>query len=71
VCTDFASWSSKSVGQCEFDDEEPDAIPVEIVFFFKFTKDESGAPKLVSAMEFMDSLAMVKIVERQARGMKA
>jgi hypothetical protein len=43
---------------------------LEIVFVFKFTQHESGAPKLLSTMEFMDSLAMVKIVERHARGKK-
>jgi len=43
---------------------------VEIVFIFKFTEGEAGAPKLVSTTEFMDSLAMVKVVERQARGKK-
>ena len=62
--------SIKSVAQCAFDDGEPD-IPVEIVFVFKFTKDETGAPKLLSTMEFMDSLAMVKVAERQAKGKKA
>lgn len=44
---------------------------MEIVFIFKFTQDETGAAKLVSTTEFMDSLAMVKVVERQARGKKA
>ena len=41
---------------------------MEIVFIFKFTQDETGAAKLVSTTEFMDSLAMVKVVERQFRG---
>jgi len=61
---------SKTIAHCALQDEEPD-IPVEIVFIFKFTKDETGAPKLVSTMEFMDSLAMVKVAERQAKGNKA
>jgi hypothetical protein len=43
---------------------------VEIVFIFKFTQDENGTPKLISTMEFMDSLAMVNVAERQARGKK-
>lgn len=59
----------KTVAQCAFDDGGPD-IPVEIVFVFKFTQDETGSPKLVSTMEFMDSLAMVNVVERQARRKK-
>jgi len=41
---------------------------VQIVFIFKFTEGEAGAPKLVSTTEFMDSLAMVRVVERQVRG---
>lgn len=61
----------KAVAQCEFEDEEPDGIPVEIVFIFKFIQDETGAPKLASTTEFMDSLAMVKVIERQAKGKKA
>ena len=43
---------------------------MEIVFIFKFTQDGAGVPKPVSTTEFMDSLAMVKAVERQARGKK-
>jgi len=58
-----------SVAQCAFDDGEPN-IPVEIVFVFKFTQDEAGAPKLLSTMEFMDSLAMVNVAGRQAKGKK-
>ena len=61
---------SKTMAHCALQDEEPD-IPVEIVFIFKFTQTEAGAPKLVSTTEFMDSLAMVKVAERQARGGKA
>ena len=61
---------SKTIAHCAFDDGEPD-IPVEIVFIFKFIQDEAGAPKLASTTEFMDSLAMVKVVERQTRGKKA
>lgn len=65
------SESFKSVAQCKFNDEEPElAIPVEIVFIFKFAQDEAGAPKLISTVEFMDSLAMMKVVERQTRGRK-
>ena len=60
----------KTIAHCAFHDGEPD-IPVEIVFVFKFTRDESGVSKLISTMEFMDSLAMVKVAERQARGGKA
>lgn len=41
---------------------------MEIVFIFKFIQDETGAPKLLSTTEFMDSLAMVKIVGRHAEG---
>jgi hypothetical protein len=41
---------------------------MEIVFIFKFTQGETSAPKLVSTIEFMDSLAMVKVAQRQARG---
>ena len=44
---------------------------MEIVFIFKFTQDGAGVPKLVSTAEFMDSLAVVKVVERQTRGEKA
>jgi len=44
---------------------------MEIVFIFKFTKDESGASKLLSTTEFMDSLAMVKVAGRQAKGKNA
>jgi len=44
---------------------------LEIVFIFKFTQDDSGASKLVSTTEFMDSLAMVKVAERQAKGKNA
>ena len=62
--------TSKTIAHCALQDGEPD-IPVEIVFVFKFTQSEGGAPKLVSTMEFMDSLAMVKVAERQARGGKA
>jgi len=58
------------MAHCAFQDGEPD-IPVEIVFIFKFTQNEAGASKLVSTMEFMDSLAMVRVAERQARGGKA
>lgn len=61
----------KTFAHCAFPDEEPGDIPVEIVFIFKFTQDETGAPKLLSTAEFMDSLAMVKVGERQARGKKA
>ena len=62
--------SPKTVANCAFQDEGPD-IPVEIVFILKFTQNEAGAPKLLSTTEFMDSLAMVKVAERQARGGKA
>ena len=62
--------TSKSTAHCALVDGEPD-IPVEIVFIFKFTEDEADVPKLVSTTEFMDSLAMVKVVERQSRGKKA
>ncbi|KAF9785023.1 hypothetical protein BJ322DRAFT_803520 [Thelephora terrestris] len=58
-----------SMARCAFDDGEQD-ISVEIVFVFKFTQDETGAPKLLSMLEFMDSLAMVKVAERQAKGEK-
>jgi hypothetical protein len=61
--------STKTMAQCAFDDGGEN-IPVEIVFVFKFTEDETGAPKLISTLEFMDSLAMVKVAERQARGKK-
>jgi len=59
----------QAISHCAFRDEEPD-IPVEIVFIFKFTQDETGAPKLASTTEFMDSLAM-KVAERQDKGKKA
>ena len=40
------------------------------MFIFKLTQDGAGVPKLVSTTEFMDSLAMVKAVEWQARRKK-
>ena len=46
-------------------------MPVEIVFIFKFTQDGAGVPKPVSTAEFVDSLAMVKVVELHTRGKKA
>lgn len=58
-----------TIAHCAFNDEEPD-IPVEIVFVFKFIQDETGATKLISTLEFMDSLAMVNVAERQAKGKK-
>jgi hypothetical protein len=57
------------MGHCALPDEKP-AIPVEVVFIFKFTQDETGAPKLISAVEFIDSLAIMKVGERQGRGEK-
>ena len=45
-------------------------IQVEIVFIFKFTRNGAGAPKLVSTREFTDSLTMVGVAARQARGEK-
>lgn len=60
----------QSIAHCAFQEGGSD-IPVEIVFIFKFTQDEAGVPKLVSTTEFMDSLAMVKVAERQAQGGKA
>ena len=45
-------------------------IQVEIVFIFKFTRNGAGAPKLVSTREFTDSLTMVGVATRQARGKK-
>jgi hypothetical protein len=60
----------KAVARCALDDGEPD-IPVEIIFIFKFIQDETGAPKLISTTEFMDSLAMVRVGERQDKGKKA
>ena len=62
--------TSKLIAHCAFQDGEPD-IPVEMMFIFKFTQNEAGVPKLVSTAEFVDSLAMVKYAERQARGRKA
>jgi hypothetical protein len=43
---------------------------VEILFVFKFIQDETGAPKLISTLEFMDSLAMVNVAARQVKGKK-
>ena len=43
---------------------------MEIVFILKFTQDRAGDPKLASTTEFMDSLAMVKLVEGGLEGKK-
>lgn len=57
--------TSKLIAYCAFHDGEPD-IPVEIVFIYKFIQNGAGATKLVSVIEFVDSLAMMKYAERLA-----
>ena len=54
---------SKTVAHYSLHDDGPD-VPMGILFVFKFTRNEAGAPKLVSAKEFVGSLAAGRIPGR-------
>lgn len=58
---------SKTIAHYALRDEEP-GIHVEIEFTSKFTENEAGALKFVSATEFIDLLAMVGVAVCRARG---
>jgi len=55
------------IAHCVFQGKEPDIL-AEIVFVFRFTQDETGAPKVTSTVELMDSLAVVTGEGRGAPG---